>query len=146
PDTANIPVIALTATTTLATHREQFDGYLCKPISINALFKELSRYLKYTTEFPKNDWFEDKDITDIPILISKLEDMQPLLQEVTEVIEIDVIDDLVKQIITLANTHNSKKLLSYAKELGKFSKSFDIVNIEITLEKFPDILKNIGNS
>ncbi|MDM8565807.1 PAS domain S-box protein [Candidatus Halobeggiatoa sp. HSG11] len=146
PNTADIPIIALTASA-IDTHKEKFDGFLCKPINIQELFNELSRYLKHTktSKTSKNSLLVDKNITDISILINILEEMQLILSEITGVIEIDAVEKFANQIKGLANTHNSKFLLNYANKLFKFSKNFDIVNIEKTLAEFPDILKNIQN-
>ena len=144
PNTANIPIIALTASA-IDKHCEQFDSYLCKPINISELFNELSRYLQYTKNIQtSNSYLPDRqNIIDITILISKLEQMQPILQELTKVIEIDAIEKFANQIIVLGNTHNYKCLLNYAAQLIEFSKSFDIVNIENILADFPNLLKNI---
>ncbi|MBE9563068.1 MAG: response regulator, partial [Proteobacteria bacterium] len=144
PNTAGIPIIALTASA-IETHSEQFDGYLCKPINIPILFNELSRYLKHTKKIKlaNNSLLDDKNITDIPILISTLKKMQPILQEIRGVIEIDAVEDFASQINVLGNIHNSKYLLNYAKKISEFSNNFDIVNIENALVEFADILHNI---
>jgi hypothetical protein len=86
------------------------------------------------------------NITDITLLIKELESIKPLLQDMLGVIEIDVVERFAEQIIILGNIHNSKYLTSYAHKLLEFSQSFDIVNIEKYLAKFPNILNEIKDS
>ncbi len=144
PKTADIPIIALTASA-IEKDGSQFDGYLCKPLNINQLFGELSRYLGYidnTKDLNESENY-DKDITNISLLITELEDMQLILQEIIGVIETDAVEKFADQIMALGHNHNSKYLTNYANKLFEFAQSFDIVNTEKTLAKFSSMLENI---
>ncbi|MFK5971258.1 MAG: PAS domain S-box protein [Candidatus Marithrix sp.] len=144
PSTANIPIIALTASA-IEKDDSQFDGYLCKPLNINQLFNELARYLNYVENIKPSNEPEnyDKNIINILLLITELEDMKLILQDIIGVIEMDAVEKFADQIMTLGHTHNSKCLTNYADKLFEFSQSFDIVNTEKTLAEFSNILENI---
>ncbi|HHB92358.1 MAG TPA: PAS domain S-box protein, partial [Thioploca sp.] len=144
PSTANIPIIALTASA-IEKDSSQFDGYLCKPLNIKQLFNVLARYLNYVENIkpPNEPENYDKNIINVLLLITELEDMKLILQDMIGVIEMDAVEKFAEQIMFLGHTHNSKCLTDYADKLLEFSQSFDIVNTEKTLAEFSDILENI---
>jgi PAS domain S-box-containing protein len=161
PTTLDIPIIALTAsvtveeTTKIKAHR--FDGHLSKPVNTQALFNELSRYLKHTEKPAESvteaatDTVEEtltlENIVDIPILRQTLENkMLPVWQELNELIEMDAIEAFVEQLLNLGKKHQATHIVHYADKLHELADEFDIEGVERTLATFPEIVEGISTT
>jgi signal transduction histidine kinase/CheY-like chemotaxis protein len=157
PNTLDIPVIALTASVGLNKKSKMkahgFDGYLPKPVNMRDLFNELARYLKHKPAEPvteaalKDDTVEtpiQENITDLPVLRQTLENkMQPKWQDVTDMMEMDAIEEFAEQLIKLGKMHQALRLIHYADKLREFAQEFEIEGVERMLEAFPDIVAGI---
>ena len=155
-ETADIPIIALTASVTLETKAKikslGFDGFLAKPINIYTLFSELFHYLKYTkkaiTDVPKVTITEiigtlnPADIVNQPQLRSKMEqEIIPLWKEANIMMEIDVIIQLAEKMIEFGNEYNIPVFIHYGEPLLESTQTVDIVYIQKALEQFPVLVK-----
>ncbi|MDM8563255.1 ATP-binding protein, partial [Candidatus Marithioploca araucensis] len=104
PNTADIPIIALTASAALdekaKTEAHGFDGFLSKPVNISDLLSELSRYLKYTQNSvaPQaattkvDDTLNLENIANLSELRNKIEqEVMPLWKRAKIMMKMDVV-------------------------------------------------------
>jgi hemerythrin-like metal-binding protein len=161
PSICDIPIIALTASVTVEEQAKiktyGFDGYLSKPVNIHNLFQELSSYLtpidklanSVTEAALKDDTVEtpiQENITDIPVLCQTLFDkMLPLWQDITDMMEMDAIEEFAELLIKLGETHQALHLIYYAEKLRELVEDFDIEAVERALEVFPEMIKQLEN-
>lgn len=157
----DIPVVALTASVMTDTEERVkaiCDGYLRKPVSMNDIFVELTKYLKHTKieiedAEPKqiNEILEEnefifsldstKNITD---LLDKLhKDYKEQWKELKETLTIDEIEYFAQTIMSLAIEHKYLPLKKWGSQLSNQASMFEIDAMTLTLEKFPEILKEI---
>ncbi len=156
PNTADIPIIALTASATLnekaKIEAHRFDGYLAKPVNIAVLLRELSHYLKYTqktiADVPQvattkvDNTLNPKEIGNLPELKNKLkQEVMPLWEEGNLIIEMSVVTELAEKMIALGNTYQVPAFISYGEPLLESTETFDISFIQKALEELPDMLK-----
>jgi PAS domain S-box-containing protein len=157
PNTADIPVIALTAAVALdekaKTEAHGFEGFVAKPINISELLSTLSYYLKSTkkavvAEVPQvattavNSTVNPDEIANLPELMNTLkQQVMPLWEEATLMIETDVIAKLADKIIELGNEYNIPAFVSYGEPLQESNQTFEIDSIQKALDEFPDLLK-----
>ncbi|MDM8569648.1 response regulator, partial [Thiotrichales bacterium HSG1] len=155
PTTADIPIIAITASvaldekTKIDTHG--FDGYLTKPVNISDLLGELSNYLEHTTNetiIPQTVETESvlnlEKIVNLPELQNQLkQELMPLLEDANIMMEMDVITELAEKMIQLGNEHNIPAFINYGEPLQESTESFNIPYIQKALEELPDLLKSI---
>ncbi len=158
PTTLDIPIIALTASVTVEEKAKahRFEGHLSKPVNTQALFNELSRYLKHTEKPAESvtqaatDTVETptlENIIDLPVLRQSLEEkMLPVWQELNEMMEIDAIDAFAKQLLNLGKKHQAAHLIHYAEKLHELADEFDIDGVERTLAAFPEIVEGMNTT
>ncbi len=159
--TKDIPVIALTASSRISDKSSiaasGFDGYLPKPVNMNDLLAELLRYLKHTARaepveraMADNEAFmglSPENIDRLSELTGQLqEQMIPVWQEIDGVMEMDVIEDFADRVMKLAENYKVPVLIDYAQQLHEFSQSFDITNIDKTLNEFPEIVNALAKT
>jgi signal transduction histidine kinase/DNA-binding NarL/FixJ family response regulator/HAMP domain-containing protein len=156
PNTADIPVIALTAVVASDTKAKikahGFDGYLSKQVNIYKLLSELSRYLKYTenaaADVPQvatlgfDSTLNPHDIANLPELRNKLKQfVLPLLEEANIMLEMDVVAELAEKMIELGNEYNIPAFIHYGEPLLESTQSFDISYIQEALDEFLVLVK-----
>jgi PAS domain S-box-containing protein len=160
PNTADIPVIALTASATLGTTTQieahGFDGYLPKPVNISKLLSELSHYLKYTkkavADVPKVATTEvditlnPAEIANLPELRNKLkQEVIPLWEKTSTGIKLGVVAELAEKMITLGNEHNIPVFIRYGEPLLESTKTFKVAYIQKAVKEFPVLIKPLIN-
>ncbi len=153
PNTADIPIIALTASVALnekaKIQAHGFDGFLFKPVNISELLSELSRYLKYTNKNKKvvNHKKENYNInieliSNITELKTKLkQEIMPLWEEASIMMAMDSITKLAGNLVELGKEHNIPVFIYYGKEMLENYQMFQIAEIQKSLEKFPEMVK-----
>jgi len=156
PNTADIPIIALTASATLneksKIEAHRFDGYLAKPVNIAVLLRELSHYLKYTqktiADVPQvattkvDNTLNPKEIGNLPELINKLkQEVMPLWEEANLIIEMSIVAELAEKMIALGKAYHIPAFICYGEPLLESTETFDISFIQKALEELPDMLK-----
>jgi len=156
PNTADIPIIALTASVALnekaKTEAHGFDGYLVKPISISELLRELSGYLQYTqkagTDAPQvappvvDSTLNPATIVNLPELINQLEQfVLPLWEEANIIMEMDTLAELAEKMIELGNEYNIPVFIHYGEPLLESTQIFDIAYIQKALKELPEMIK-----
>jgi PAS domain S-box-containing protein len=156
PDTSHIPIIALTANISeiALPKMEQtgFDGKLIKPVDINSLGYQLSRFLAYTdTSEPagtpqpaESQSAEPEAVTNRENLVQKLEEeMLPAWAELSGAMDMDEISGFADSLATVANEYGLDRLSEYASDLNEAVLNFDIRKLETTLGKFAEIVNSL---
>ena len=154
PNTANIPIIALTASVALneraKTQAHGFDGFLAKPINISELLAELSRYLTHKMDSKISEvvtsvvdnTLNPETITDLPQLRNQLQQkVMPLWEEINIMMEMILVAELAELMITLGNKYNIPIFIHYGELLKESAQTFDIPYIEENIAKLPALLK-----
>ncbi|MDM8565837.1 response regulator [Candidatus Halobeggiatoa sp. HSG11] len=149
PNTADIPVIALTASVAMSEKAKieahGFNGFLAKPVNISKLLAELSHYLKYTkktavsqtapTEI--NNILNPADIANLPELINQLkQEVIPIWKKTNNGLEMDIVAELAENIIKLGKEYNIPAFIHYAEPLLESTKIFNITYILKALKEF----------
>ncbi len=155
PNTANIPVIALTASVTseikISTEKYHFDGFLAKPIDIYKLLTILSLHLKYTQKTTDSIKVDNtlhlENIVDLAILQQEIEqEIIPLWQQANIIIKMDIIIELAEKMILLGNKHNISYFIHYGELLQESTQIFDIPYIQQALKELPNLIKPLNIS
>ncbi len=154
PNTADIPVIALTASVALnekaSIEAHGFDGFLSKPVNISDLLSELSRYLKYTKKalVPQvattavDSTLNPTEIANLPALRNKLEqEIMPLWKKANVIMEMDIVAELAEKMIKLGNEYNLSVFIRYGEPLQESTQTFEIAYIKKALKEFPVLVK-----
>ncbi|MDM8564779.1 PAS domain S-box protein [Candidatus Halobeggiatoa sp. HSG11] len=150
PNTANIPVIALTAATALDTKIDThgFNGYLTKPVNISELLGELSNHLKYTDviEALKTEevvlTINPTEITYFPEFKKQLEqEIIPILKDLNVVLEMGRVNKLATKITKLGEKYDVQAFIQYGKTLSENAQIFDITAIKIAIKEFSVLIK-----
>jgi CheY-like chemotaxis protein len=154
PNTADIPIIALTASATLdeksKTEAHGFDGFLAKPVKISELLNELSLYLKYTIVAPETADKVDislnpEDIANLPALRNKLkQQVIPLWEKANLIIEMSIIIKLAEKMIELGKEYNIIAFIHYGEALLYSTQTFDIAYIQNALKEFIVLVEPLG--
>jgi PAS domain S-box-containing protein len=151
PNTAEIPVIAITASPTPSMKVKMktygFEGYLAKPVDISELLSQLSGYLKYTRnedshETQTADKLFLEQIVELSALQSKIkQQIMPLLKEANIAVEMDIVVQLADKLIELGKEHQVPTFINHGEWLHEYSQTFDITKILEVLNRLPDIIK-----
>ncbi len=158
PTTADIPVIALTASVTLDKKNKVeacgFDSFLAKPINVSVLLKTLSNYLKYTkkavTDVPQaaitDLTLNLEEIANLPELRNRFKrEVMPVWKKVEFVMQMDIIANLAEIMIQLGNEYNIPVFIHYGELLLESTKTFDINYIRKVRTEFPVLIKMLLN-
>ena len=160
PETASIPIIALTASVLKNDLSEinkcGFDDVLFKPIKISSLYNKLVKQIKYTIKeaaievnSDSSENFEIETISDetkvkLPDLIKQFEnDFIPRWKLIIQNHFIHDIIDFAKEIINMGIEYKLQLIERYGNELILYSESFDIENLDKTILEFPNIIEKL---
>ncbi len=154
PKTQAIPVVALTATAITLEQRETartlFDGYITKPVTIQELFGELSKYLKfqYSKERDVSAYkaaLEKQQVGDrqrlAPLLVILEKEIIPAGQEMDGSGKMSRIKEFAIRLSTLGQEFNVPGLSQLGDNLKEYAQSYDIINIERTIKSLPALLE-----
>ncbi|MBF0351652.1 MAG: PAS domain S-box protein [SAR324 cluster bacterium] len=153
-ETADIPVIALTAS---IEHSEisrlqdsGFDGYLPKPLKLNALLEELSRFLKNefecspTDNLPKETSSPAEHRVITPELLERLENE---IWKQWEVVKLGGVFDTIQifagQLLKLGEDNAIRPLREFGETLQSHAENFDVEHMNITLASYPNLLEKL---
>ncbi|MEI8048945.1 MAG: ATP-binding protein, partial [Bacteroidota bacterium] len=149
--TANIPVIALTASTMqseIDKVKKLFDGYLRKPVQKKALINEMIKYLPYNMSEP----FQPLD-ADASVHLTKNESMEipgelkglfnrefaAKIKSQADFVIIDNLIELVKKIESFATQHKIMQLKTKCDELNGYIEAFDFERIQGSLKSIGEM-------
>ncbi len=146
-----IPLIALTASVMgkdlEKIKKYRFDGYLRKPISQEALLREMGKFLahSYLKKSPdKEDVMSHDAHLQIPKVIQTLEnDFIPQWKEIKEMGDFVLISDFSEALKKLGHDNGINFLTTYAQELHNNCESFDIDRVDFMLNSFPDLIEKL---
>jgi two-component system sensor histidine kinase EvgS len=152
----HIPVIALTAHA-LAHEKESilgagFDGYLAKPVKRADLFREFSRFLRYSLKeklpqdqsSPESALRSTEAIKKLPEIIHRLENEFHLLWKTArESGNFADIQEFADRIRIFGEQYSLTLLIVLGKNLLIHVGNFDIDNIESDLNSYPELLEEI---
>jgi len=145
PKLTHIPLIAITASAMKDNESQihnMFDGYMAKPVDLQILISQLSRYLPHQTETPQPASETNTSNTQIdPILSSALEALQGTWENLQNALVIDDVEKFATQIEKLGEKHQATQIQNWGKQLNQQIESFDLDGIRQTLESFPDLIK-----
>ncbi len=156
PNTADIPIIALTASVALnekaSIKAHGFDGFLAKPVNISELLRELSHYLKYSTLpylkiKPEIDTMNNLTPSEKAKVLEWLE--KTILQKwkkLEGILDMDEIKAFANSIKNLGEEYHISGLIRYGKNLSELTQEFSIVEIEETLAQFPKLINSLKNN
>ncbi len=151
----HIAVIALTAHA-MTQEKERilaagFDGYLTKPVSRVALFRELARFIPYSTK--EDDEAENTDsrielpqetLEKLPEIITQLEtELAQICESAKTSGYFDDIEDFANKIKCFGEQHSLEILISLGKELLLRVSNLDIDKIEAALNSYPALVEKI---
>jgi signal transduction histidine kinase len=160
PNTADIPVIALTASVALNKKAKievhGFDGFLAKPVNISDLLHELSHYLKYSKksvapqEAAPTEVVETlnlENIVNLSELREKVEkEVMPLWKRANIAIRIDVVTELAKKMIKLGNEYNVPVFIHYGESLLENAQSIEVLHIQKALKELPILVEPLTDN
>jgi PAS domain S-box-containing protein len=150
-NTKHIPIIALTASTLTAEHekiKENFDGFLRKPVKKMSLLEEMMKYLPYNIsdiESKSIKLLSDKysgDIIDDKIKEIFRNEFFEEIDELKELMIIDNFEGFIKKIINFAKTHNSELISRHIDELKNYVDDFDFEKVGIKLDEIKELFNN----
>ncbi len=162
-DLRHIPVIALTAAVLKEAQAKiqahGFDGYVKKPVTRTALFRELSRFLPYTEHVPverrggqAEQWEEadhwaalpDDTLNALPEILQRLEgECMDSWEAARQHDVFDEIEDFARQIKALGETYALTLLEKFGSDLLVYVRSFDIDQIEASLDVYPQLIERL---
>ncbi|NJO15520.1 MAG: PAS domain S-box protein [Thioploca sp.] len=153
PTTTTIPVIALTASAVRTTSDTQlFDGYLLKPIYIQSLFNELSRYLTSSNQLENKsadtllaEHNTKRLQSDLAIsyprqLREEIKKLLSVREKIQTVIDMDEIKAFANRILWLGKEYQLLPLIHYSRQLYESTEDFDIEQIDNALNIFTDLI------
>jgi signal transduction histidine kinase/response regulator of citrate/malate metabolism len=152
-DIGSTPIIALTASG-MKGEREKmldmgFSGYLTKPIRKATLFQELIRFISHTKVI--KDILEDPTIAVGPVDLDLLPQVVQQLEnrymrkwkEAKKNQVFDEIGEFAQHISALGEAKKVKLLKTYGEKLTAHVESFDVENMNTTLNDYPKMVESI---
>jgi CheY-like chemotaxis protein len=151
--TRGIAVVALTAS---AMEEEKdslmamgFAGFLDKPVTENALFRELKRFIGYATRRDEPSEAPASDLTparfeQFPQILELLENEYMQRWTATrQNLFFDEIDDFAHRVSALGDTHSLAILSRYGTDLSAHVKAFDVEHVNNALSLYPQIVARL---
>ncbi len=158
PETKNIPIIAFTGDVVAKTRegvlKIGYDGYLKKPVKIDSLILELSKYAKKKesdNEISKSDYSSisiiKDEILEFDELIMRLkEEILPASIAYKDSIVIHQIKSFALSLDELSKKHNVPILGEYSDTLNNYTALFDITKIKMKLDELPLLVEALMES
>lgn len=156
PATKGIPILALTGDLISVAGnpsvRGRYDGYLGKPVKLDALLAELSRFLKICdadhSPLPRpGDCLDDLCVEDIfnPESLAHLLETEflPRCHVFEDSLVISRVTEYGEQLLAIAEKHNLNLLIIFSRELLESAAVFDITRIKKNLNRLPGLIQDI---
>lgn len=141
----NLPIIALTASVMRSDYerqrRENFSGYLRKPVLKRELIEELTKHLSYVEASQQPS--KESDLTHFSeeLLAELKENYLARCKQLKQSNNLNDIASFANELAQLAQQHHSKALEHFSKQLTEATDVFDIVTIKNTLTQFIELCK-----
>ncbi len=151
----NTPVVAFTASV-MGEDMEKveqygFNAYLRKPFSQQELLGTIESFVEYTGVEETDDDVEEIVIPDISaVTLSEFRkvaenDLLPLWDEVKNTGDFEQVKRFAEQVAKYAKEYEIQVYENYAETLLMNIESFDIMEVDILMEKFPSLIKALEN-
>lgn len=149
----NIPVVAFTASV-MGDDLEKvkqygFDGYLRKPAGQQDIYEMMAKFLPY--EHPTDSPIDeiDHEVSSLPnekvmsfvTVIQK--GLMPMWLDVKDKGDFELIRIFADKLRIESDKHRIDSFSNYAEELVSYIDSFDILEVDILMKKFPELVKKI---
>ncbi|MCG8701367.1 MAG: ATP-binding protein, partial [Bacteroidales bacterium] len=144
------PIIAVTATANIyhadTNKNNIFYDQLKKPVSINELYKVLSKIIPY--EYGKDDKvmlvdLNDKEIQNLHIVFDQRDKIYNKWLEIKNAHDIDVFTLFAEYLVNIGKESGNSVILKYANKLNEYIASFDLENIQTHVASFDGLLKKL---
>ncbi len=150
-ESCKIPIVALTASTTTLNRtniaEKGFDGYLIKPAQMSELFMEVSKHVKHKLVKRIIPNKADKQtISDVKLpkhVINKLNKYIPKLKKIENTIDIELIENFGKEILTYSTKYKINKLINFSENIISSASNYEIEELEHQMKLFPEIIKQL---
>ncbi|GEA10407.1 transporter substrate-binding domain-containing protein [Alteromonas sp. KUL49] len=142
----NIPIVALTASVMRDDYerqrRENFSGYLRKPILQQELIEELKKHLPYKEEDILEE--DNEAFTDVTAPFRKIliDEYLPLCEALKQSNNLGAITTFANDLILKADEYGIESVRTFAQELVSATEIFDIVSIKKALSEFSSLCKS----
>ena len=155
PDTRDVPVVALTASSTRSERdyalEHGFDQFLSKPLRVQELVAMLSTYLEradgrraLAQGRPVPLALCREEIFGAELLVEKLSaEVLPLYRALGKALVVGDVRRLAKQLERLGAEHEAPPLVRYAHDLGEHVDMIDVRSIRRSLAAFPRLFGNL---
>ena len=151
--TRDIPVVALTASV-MEEERDSimtmgFAGFLDKPVTENALLRELKRFIGHAARGQEPQEVPASDLTPahfdhFPQILEILENEYMQRWTATrQNLFFDEIDDFAHRVSALGDTHSLAILSRYGTDLSTHVKTFDVEQVNSALSLYPQIIAKL---
>lgn len=147
PETSDIPIIALSASTTQDLSNDtNFDGYLIKPVNAEKLLRKISEFIKVESDEEQTTSIPDKDIefdvNSLPpsALTFIRSQLNPVFKKLETSLIISSVKSLAEILIWLGKQYESEYMLVEGKELMSYAECYDIVKMKSKIKKIEKIL------
>ena len=147
-----IPLIALTASV-MGKDLEKieayhFDGYLRKPVSQEALIREMEKFLPHhsvnTIDHHNDETISQEAHRQLPSVIEKLNsDFITRYETIKEMGDFTLISEFAHDLEQLGKEHDIQLITTYAKELHQNCESFDIDRVDSMLNAFTNLIEKL---
>ncbi len=139
------PIIAATASVTGKSnfkHTSLFNGFLFKPISLDALSIELGKWITYSySPKPVQSSSMGEIVGLIELQTALRNDLTPMWKQLEQGVRVEDMKQFIGDLDQVSEKHQSKKLNKYAKELQTSFKQFNIAKTKNLISLFPEIVE-----
>lgn len=156
PETKDIPILSLTGDL-VSRHGSPsdtpyYDGYLAKPVKLDALLDELSRFLEPGTAESASDTRPQdyldalrlEEIVNPESLIHLLEtEFLPRCHMFDDSLVISRVIAYGEELLSTAEKHNLKPLIVFSRDLLESASVFDITGIKQNFNELPGLIRDI---
>lgn len=153
PETAQVPVIALTAMTLIEEQKrimnEGFDAFLHKPVKREELLQQLSQFLASTEQAlaPKSERLHPLSASERQDLAAVLQsEFMPRWQKIQDSVVLDELESFSQDLQRCLQNCDLKILQSWNQTLGKQIQNFQLAEASETLSKFPELVAQVSDS
>ena len=155
PDTMHIPVIAFTGDIVAKSRdgilKAGYDGYLTKPVKVQELVSELSKYINVACigrEAKKKtralDFFTKAEVLNPEgLILSLTNEIFSQGEKHKNSIIISQVKNFSETLWQLAKKHHVRPLAEFSRELTECAELFDVIKIEEKIEELPGFINEL---
>jgi len=151
---SNVPIVALTASGMenqfQHSNKEDFEGYLRKPVLKADLIDELCEFLSFDKVDKRVSYQKGYELNDAerecrPIALKKLKKLSEQSQITSESNNISAYKEFVETVTEVMEESPILMVMNYADQLNSAIDRFDINEIKLFLNNYPKLIKDLDN-